>query len=79
MRSETRIHSELSLCFGSLLVTNLILCSLDAGQSLYLGTNHRTQIFVCIKHSSRFAECQPHFVKKYYQIQIEVSIVVQPM
>jgi hypothetical protein len=38
MRSEMRVHSELPLCFGSLLVANLILYSLDAGQSLNVGT-----------------------------------------
>ena len=37
MRSEVRIHSELPLYFGSLLVANLILCSLDAGQSFNVG------------------------------------------
>ena len=34
MRSEMRFHSELPLYFGSLLVATLVLCSLDAGQSL---------------------------------------------
>ena len=58
-RSESRIRSELPLCFGSLLVANLILYSLDAGQSLYVGTIIRTHILVWIKHSSIFEQCQP--------------------
>src|SRR2546429_7979367 len=45
-RSESRIHSELPLCFGSLLVARLILRSFNAGQSVCLGTNHCAQIFV---------------------------------
>jgi hypothetical protein len=56
MRSETRIHSELPLCFGSLLVANLILYSLDAGQSLNLDTINRTHILVWIKHSRRYTK-----------------------
>jgi hypothetical protein len=58
MRSETRIHSELPLCFGSLLAANLILCSINAGQSVYLGTDRCAQCFLIIKNSSRFVKCQ---------------------
>jgi hypothetical protein len=63
MRSETRIHSELPLCFGSLLVANLILYSLDAGQSLNLDTINRTQVLVWIKHSSRYTELQAQLLQ----------------
>src|SRR5258708_10895008 len=38
-----RIHSELPLCFGSLWAATLILCSINAGQTIYAGTNPRAQ------------------------------------
>ncbi len=44
------IHSELPPNFGSLLEIHLILCSLNAGQTLY--------VVVILKHSSRLAKCQ---------------------
>ncbi len=61
MRSESRIHSELPLCFGSLSAANLILCSINAGQSVYPGTDRCAQCFIVIKDSSRFVKCQSSF------------------